>query len=313
MPRASAKAKAPFIVSPAPVVSATFARMAGMRRKRPSGPQQPIPFAPSVTISFPPKRSISVSTGVSGSPRTMRASCSLGVRKVTASRIARSAGAAGAGFQITVFPAAASSCAAERTVSMGISFCSSTTSAFRSSVRMPARYSGVTRALAPGITVMALSFSATTIMARPLETPGTVAMCAVCTPLARRFSMSRGPKPSSPTQPNIVTSAPRRAAATAWLAPLPPGRSLRSLALTVSPGRGMRAESAVMSMLMLPITAIFRMMLTSKSDLLRSPSSGASRHLPPLGEGDLRFTLHRMNQRLLNGKALPPRRPGRRR
>ena len=43
------------------------------------------------------------------------------------------------------------------------------------------------------------------------------------TPLAANASNSWGPKASFPTRPTIITRPPIRAAATAWLAPFPPG------------------------------------------------------------------------------------------
>jgi hypothetical protein len=62
------------------------------------------------------------------------------------------------------------------------------------------------------------------------------------------------PKASSPAQPTIAVRAPRRAAATAWLAPFPPGTVENPLPATVSPGKGSRATRATRSMLRLPTT-----------------------------------------------------------
>src|SRR5204862_46882 len=45
----------------------------------------------------------------------------------------------------------------------------------------------------------------------------------VSTPWEARKATSRSPKPSSLTAPIMVTAAPARDAATAWLAPFPPG------------------------------------------------------------------------------------------
>lgn len=46
-----------------------------------------------------------------------------------------------------------------------------------------------------------------------------------------------------------------RAAATAWLAPLPPALVIKPLPPTVSPARGMRSHATERSMFMLPNTA----------------------------------------------------------
>src|SRR5699024_397946 len=59
---------------------------------------------------------------------------------------------------------------------------------------------------------------------------------------------------SGPTAPTIRVRAPRRAAAAAWFAPLPPGDRDSRPPPTVSPGAGRRSVLAVMSALMLPTT-----------------------------------------------------------
>ena len=51
-------------------------------------------------------------------------------------------------------------------------------------------------------------------------------------------SRSRAPNSSSPRQPTIRTAAPWRAAATAWLAPLPPCFHHQASPMSVSPVRG---------------------------------------------------------------------------
>jgi len=70
---------------------------------------------------------------------------------------------------------------------------------------------------------------------------------------ARKLSNWR-PNASSPTQPAIRTSAPSRAAATAWLAPLPPGVNRAAEPTTVAPGPGSRGTVTEMSMFRLPST-----------------------------------------------------------
>ena len=58
----------------------------------------------------------------------------------------------------------------------------------------------------------------------------------------------------SPTQPAIATRAPSRAAATAWLAPLPPAAVKKSVPNIVCPVRGRCSQRATRSMFRLPIT-----------------------------------------------------------
>src|SRR3954471_16202473 len=70
---------------------------------------------------------------------------------------------------------------------------------------------------------------------------------------ARKVFRSR-PKASSPSRPISVVGAPSLAAATAWLAPLPPGKYSTELPATVSPIFGCRLAVATTSMLMLPAT-----------------------------------------------------------
>ena len=109
--------------------------------------------------------------------------------------------------------------------------------------------------LAPGATTMRFSPDwSTAIMARPVGTPGTTRVRAALTPSARRAASSRRPKSSSPTQPAIRTPAPSRAAATAWLAPLPPGVKRAAEPSTVTPGAGSRGTVTEMSMFRLPST-----------------------------------------------------------
>lgn len=92
--------------------------------------------------------------------------------------------------------------------------------------------------LAPGTTTIALPPSSSTTMCAVPVGPSTVRRWSVVTPECSRVERSRGPKPSLPTAPIIETVAPARAAAIAWLAPLPPGIVRNSLPVTVSPRRG---------------------------------------------------------------------------
>jgi hypothetical protein len=78
--------------------------------------------------------------------------------------------------------------------------------------------------LAPGLTAIVFSPpSATVIRASPLGTSGMRRSHVVETPASVRAPVIVPASSSSPTQPTKPTSLPSRAAATAWLAPLPPG------------------------------------------------------------------------------------------
>ena len=79
--------------------------------------------------------------------------------------------------------------------------------------------------LLPGMTMIwLLPCSSTITMARPVA-DWQARMPGVCTPADWRLSSSVSPKLSPPTQPIMLTSLSfaNRPAATAWLAPLPPG------------------------------------------------------------------------------------------
>src|SRR5215204_2115959 len=115
--------------------------------------------------------------------------------------------------------------------------------------------SGPKERLAPGETMMVFSPSGVTVIkAEPVGTPERLSTRLASTPLSRRFFTSSSPKGSSPTLPNMATSAPRRAAATAWLAPLPPGKRESWAPVTVSPGSGRRLTLRTKSWLIEPTT-----------------------------------------------------------
>ncbi len=96
----------------------------------------------------------------------------------------------------------------------------------------------VTLPFAPGMTTMRLPPSSSTVMCAVPLAPSTVRRAAVSTPAAVSAERSRTPNSSAPTAPIITTFPPERAAATAWLAPLPPGTVRNARPVTVSPGRG---------------------------------------------------------------------------
>ncbi len=91
---------------------------------------------------------------------------------------------------------------------------------------------------APGTTTIALPPSSSTTMCAVPEGPSVVRRWPVSTPDVSRQERSREPKASLPTAPIIDTAPPARAAAMAWLAPLPPGIVRNSRPVTVSPRCG---------------------------------------------------------------------------
>src|SRR5215208_1584710 len=73
-------------------------------------------------------------------------------------------------------------------------------------------------------------------------------------PASRRPESASSANESRPTAPTKRTRAPRRAAPTAWFAPLPPGAGKNSASLTVSPGLGRRYTRATRSRFADPTT-----------------------------------------------------------
>ena len=66
--------------------------------------------------------------------------------------------------------------------------------------------------------------------------PGRSATPVASMPSAARRSRKRAPKSSAPSRPIIAVAAPARAAAMAWLQPLPPRKTSKPLPTRVSPG-----------------------------------------------------------------------------
>src|SRR5699024_5399701 len=97
--------------------------------------------------------------------------------------------------------------------------------------------------------------SATVTIARPVG-PSTARTPASPTPAERRPDSPTSDWASVPTAPIISTLPPSLAAATAWLAPLPPGVIRPPRPWRVSPGRGWRTTWALRSTLIEPTTAI---------------------------------------------------------
>ncbi len=252
----SATARVPAKVSPAPVVSTAVTWGAGTTIGSAPRAAYRLPAAPRVTTTSGTSSS-RASAAAPGSVRPVRvvASCSLGSNRSVALRSSRGSGWAGAGVRTVRTPWARAASAPARTAASGISSWSSRASAEAMRPSSPgARWSTVP--LAAGITTIALPPSSSTTMWAVPEEPSVVRRWSVSTPECSRVERSRVPKESLPTAPIMETVAPARAAATAWLAPLPPGIVRNSRPVTVSPCWGAFATKATRSMLVLPSTAM---------------------------------------------------------
>jgi len=118
-------------------------------------------------------------------------------------------------------------------------------------------------ALAPEATTIWFSPAAfTAISATPVAALASVRQSVRSTPSARSKASAASALASAPTQAISVTAPPRRRAASAWLAPLPPGWKARLAPVTVSPGAGRVAAEATMSRLTDP-TMTMRASLTA--------------------------------------------------
>ena len=113
----------------------------------------------------------------------------------------------------------------------------------------------VTAPFASGTMTMLFSpvRESTRMWATPVA-PSTSSTQPTSTWSARSASRATAPNGSRPTAPTIRVVAPERAAATAWLAPLPPSSVENRVPDTVSPGRGRGEAVTVRSTLMLPTT-----------------------------------------------------------
>ena len=163
------------------------------------------------------------------------------MRKSTDARISREGFIcqAGATFHRTGIFRVLHSCITFSVVSCGISFW--TRLIFVSS----SGYSGITMSLvvnlklAPGATAIRfLPLSSTMIWAMPEWILAFTMIFCIETPELSRLFICSLPRESSPTQPTISTAAPALAAATAWVATLPPGNDRNLPPVIVSPGDG---------------------------------------------------------------------------
>ncbi len=117
-----------------------------------------------------------------------------------------------------------------------------------------ATWSPVTVALAPGMTMMRLAPVTSTSMTAVPASPSMRAMWVSSMPSSSTTRSRNAPALSALTAPIIVTRAPSRAAATAWLRPLPPALRCSDVPNTVSPESGMRSRLTTRSWLRLPTT-----------------------------------------------------------
>ena len=114
--------------------------------------------------------------------------------------------------------------------------------------------------------------SPTKMSATPEAAPGRPARGSCRSPRGGTGRAHWRPSASSPTAVRKTTSAPARRAATAWLAPLPPGPVWNVPPRHVSPAAGRRGRRTVMSVLLDPRTTTSGM----ASRLPRCPAWGVS-------------------------------------
>src|SRR5215210_3927899 len=258
---ASLAARAPTNASPAPVVSTTSTL--GADTCFAGSPfEKTAPSSPTVTTTDPGPRVKSSeaaerapSTPSTLSPRREAASCSLSTRGSSFSSSLRGTSKGGARLTSARVPFSAAASTARRTTSGGISIWATSTRASPIGSEASSTSSAVRPRFAPGATVIAFSPSGVTVMkAVPVDEPETSCTRLVSTPLSASDRTSGPPNPSSPTRPRNATLAPRRAAAAAWLAPLPPLWVARRASVTVSPGAGRRCTLRTKSWLIEPTT-----------------------------------------------------------
>src|SRR5947209_831359 len=216
--------------SPAPVPSTASTRGAATRTTSTPSSNRTAPSGPSVTTTTP--------------SRCGSASSSKRLTMVTSA--AGNGPRAGAAFRKK---RSAASSAARSTVSSGISSWQRT-----ASVSSMSRSSGISSRFAPGATTISFSPSASTVMSATPVGPSTRFSRSSLTPARSSSASASAASSSFPTHAISSTSAPRRAAATAWFAPLPPGMRLNVAPVTVSPGRGRRSARATRSTLIDPTT-----------------------------------------------------------
>ena len=117
--------------------------------------------------------------------------------------------------------------------------------------------SGSSRLFAPGATTIWFSpDGATEISATPVGASASIMQRSRSTPPSRSSTSASSAVASSPTHAISLTFAPSRCAASAWFAPLPPGKRLNLAPVTVSPAAGSRDTEADRSRFTEPMTTI---------------------------------------------------------
>src|SRR5699024_11201847 len=258
MPRASA----PMNAAPAPVVSTASTGAAGMRWMPPSSATR-APSAPRVrtTDAIPCScRARTIASGSEGAPapgaswaRTSAASCWFTTSGSEARSTARARSITGAGLwrKRPVTRAGSASMPLR-----GISPWHTTMLAAEMTSPAVRTRSASIAAFAPAMTTIEFSPSSATVTIASPVGPSTSARGERSTPASRSADSATSACASVPTAPTIATRAPRRAAATAWFAPLPPGSICPPVPCRVSPGAGWRRTCARRSTFTEPTTTI---------------------------------------------------------
>ena len=188
-------------------------------------------------------------------PVSRPASCSFAITMSVRSSSPSGSPSGGTGAVLTIvrIPAARAERKAPTTASGGTSRGARAMLAPRNRSTWAAVKSGVSHPLAPGMTTMRLAPAASTSMSAVPLAPSTSATADVSMPSAASWSRIHPPPSSVPAAPTRATDAPARAAAIAWLSPLPPRWRSRAVPVTVSPLSGIRVTRTTRSTLRLPM------------------------------------------------------------
>ncbi len=215
------------------------------------------PRAPRVTITHGTCSRARPVARSGGWPATTSSSPSLTISMSSCASSAAGSTCAGAALSATLTPAARAARACASTVSSGVSSCSSS----HCTPSSGGRCIGCRAMLAPGATVMAFSASSDRQMkAVPVGSCASRTTCSR-TPASPSEASIGLAKSSSPRASSMRVSAPpARAQATAWLAPLPPGKVRNWRPSTVSPGAGTCAARTTKSRLAEPATRTVELM-----------------------------------------------------
>ena len=189
------------------------------------------PSAPRVSTTF----------RFASSPAVSKA---FGVKSHVARRMDSGNGRAGAGLKITFVPCRAASSTARTFTASGTSFVSRRTAA--AAIASSNASTSATSSRTPGNTVTRVSPDGSVRIAAYADAPSfTTSRCAIPSP---SNTAPIGAASAAPTAARKDVSAPQRAAATAWLKPLPPYSTCSASACTVSPPvwkRGTRRNADV--------------------------------------------------------------------